>query len=48
MAPQQAYNLLKEHDPGHSVSLTQWTIPQIYGDKPIALGMTTATSGQEI
>jgi hypothetical protein len=47
MAPQQAYELLKTHDPGHTVALTQWTVPQIYGDKPITLGMNTANTGME-
>jgi hypothetical protein len=47
MAPQQAYEILKAHDPGHTVALTQWTVPQIYGDKPITLGMSTANTGME-
>ena len=47
MTPQQAYDILKAHDPGHTVALTQWTVPQIYGDKSITLGMSTANTGME-
>jgi len=47
MAPGDAYNLLKEHDPAHSVALEQVTYPQLYGDKPITYGMNTATSGPD-
>ena len=48
MAPQEAYKLLKEHDPGHTVALQQWTIPQLYGDKPITLIMNAANTGREV
>jgi hypothetical protein len=41
----QALDLLKAHDPGHSVALEQWTIPQISGDKPITYAMTSSTTG---
>jgi hypothetical protein len=45
MTVQQALDLLKAHDPGHSVALEQWTIPQLYGDKPITYAMTPSTTG---
>jgi hypothetical protein len=48
MSPQDALNIMREHDPGHSVALTQWTIPQLYGDKPFTLGLNTATTGMEV
>jgi hypothetical protein len=47
MAPGDAYNLLKEHDPAHSVALEQLTYPQLYGDKPITTGMNTTTGGND-
>jgi len=47
MAPGDAYNILKEHDPAHSVALEQVTYPQLYGTKPITYGMNTATSGPD-
>src|SRR5579862_3450144 len=47
MAPGDAYNLLKAHDPAHSVALEQVAYPQLYGDKPITYGMNTATSGPD-
>lgn len=43
MSPQQVYEMLKSIDPGHTVALTQTTIPQLYGDKPIMVGMNPAT-----
>jgi hypothetical protein len=43
MSAQQVYELLKAADPGHTVALTQTTIPQLYGDKPITIGMNPAT-----
>ena len=48
MAPGDAYNLLKAHDPAHSVTLEQLGYPQLYGDKPITYGMNTATSDSVI
>jgi hypothetical protein len=45
MTPQEAYNLLKDHDPGHTVALGQTTIPQLYGDKAITVSMNPATQG---
>ena len=47
MSPGDAYNLLKEHDPAHSVVLEQVTYPQLYGTKPITYGMNTATTGND-
>jgi hypothetical protein len=47
MAPGDAYNLLKAHDPAHSVALEQVAYPQLYGEKPITYGMNTATSGYD-
>jgi hypothetical protein len=46
MSPQQAYEILKAHDPGHVVALQQITIPQLYGDKPITHAMNPTTTGQ--
>jgi hypothetical protein len=43
MPAQQVYEKLKAIDPGHTVALTQTTIPQLYGDKPIMVGMNPAT-----
>jgi hypothetical protein len=43
MPAQQVYEMLKAVDPGHTVALTQTTIPQLYGDKPVAVGMNPAT-----
>jgi hypothetical protein len=45
MAPQQALDLLRAHDPGHNVALSQYTIPWLYGDKPITYGMNPTTTG---
>lgn len=45
MSPGDAFNILKAHDPAHSVVLEQVQYPQLYGDKPIVYGMNTATSG---
>jgi len=47
MTAQQAYDLLKAYDPGHTVTLSQWTIPQLYADKPIILDMTPANTGPD-
>lgn len=47
MTAQQAYNLLKDYDPGHTVVLQQWTIPQLYADKPIIIDMTPANTGPD-
>src|ERR1700687_832674 len=47
MAPGDAYNILKAHDPAHSVALEQVGYPQLYGDKPITYGMNTTTSGAD-
>jgi hypothetical protein len=47
MSPGDAYNLLKEHDPAHSVVLEQVAYPQLYGTKPITYGMNTATGGND-
>jgi hypothetical protein len=47
MPLQQAYDLLKAHDPGHNVVLEQWTIPDLYGDKPITYGMSPSTTGND-
>jgi hypothetical protein len=47
MTAQQAYDLLKAIDPGHTVTLEQWTIPQLYADKPIIFSMNPATTGPD-
>ena len=47
MTAQQAYDLLKGIDPGHTVVLQQWTIPQLYADKPIIIDMTPANTGPD-
>jgi xanthosine utilization system XapX-like protein len=47
MTPQQAYDLLKAHDPAHMVALQQTTIPQLYGDKPITHAMNPMNTGTE-
>jgi hypothetical protein len=47
MTAQQAYGLLKAIDPGHTVTLDQWTIPQLYKDKPIVFSMNPATTGPD-
>jgi hypothetical protein len=43
----EAYDLLKAYDPGHTVTLEQWTIPQLYGDKPVIFSMNPATTGPD-
>src|ERR1700681_1688986 len=47
MTAQQAYDLLKGIDPGHTVVVEQWTIPQLYADKPIIFSMNPATTGAD-
>jgi hypothetical protein len=47
MPPGDAYNLLKAHDPAHTVALEQATYPQLYGTMPITFGMNTATSAAD-
>ena len=47
MTAQQAYDLLKGIDPGHTVVVEQWTIPQLYADKPIIFSMNPATTGPD-
>jgi hypothetical protein len=47
MAPGDAYNLLKDHDPAHAVALQQVTYPQLYDTKPITYAMNTTTSGPD-
>jgi hypothetical protein len=47
MTPQQAYDLLKDHDPTHMVALRQTTIPQLYGDKLITHAMNPMNTGTE-
>jgi hypothetical protein len=47
MTAQQAYGLLKAIDPGHTVVVDQWTIPQLYADKPVTFSMNPATTGPD-
>ena len=47
MPAQQALDLLRAHDPGHTVAYVRWTIPQLYGDRPIMSSMHTADTGTE-
>jgi hypothetical protein len=44
ISAQQALDLLRAHDPGHTVVYGRWTIPQMYGDKNLVGEINTATS----
>ena len=48
MPAQQALDLLRAHDPGHTAAYVRWTIPQLYGNRPIMSSMNTADTGTEV
>jgi hypothetical protein len=45
---QQALDLLRAHDPGHTVVYGRWTIPQMYGDKTLVGEINTVTSRADL
>ncbi len=47
MPLQQAIDLMKAHDPAHMVKISQWIIPQAFGEKPVTHHLSTATTGED-
>jgi hypothetical protein len=47
MPLQQAMDLMKAHDPGHSVIIREWIAPQAFGDKPAIFQVSTGTTGPD-
>jgi hypothetical protein len=48
MPAQQALDLVRAHDAGHTAGYVRMTIPQLYGDRPIMSSMNMATTSGSI